>query len=365
MAHRSVASVVGDVGGAEAVAPVLTALARRGDLGPVVASSAGASVLDRAGIAHRRDPVDWGAWLDEAAPSGLLTTTSWADPPMELAALEAARVRGIPSVAVVDFWANYRRRFTWPDGNQTWPDVIVVPDPVAALEAVADGVPADRVRPLGNPHYEHLLQRYRVVDERARAAFRERVGVRRHRTLVVFASQPIKALYGGALGYDEASVLQALCRAVVEVGHWLGHPIEIVVRAHPREDWRLEGVDTGGALVRLANTEEAMDWAMSADLVVGMTSAVLVQAALLGARVVSVQPNLIGPDCLPSNRLGLTDPIYDASDLAPGLYRALARPAHTQKARALLEARRAATGAAARIALLLETMTAIHAEVGG
>ncbi len=80
-----------------------------------------------------------------------------------------------------------------------------------------------------------------------------------------------------------------------------------------------------------------------------MTSALLLQTAVLGGRVVSVQPGLVGIDRLPSNRLGLSDGVFDEADVAPALYRALARPAHLGSARAVRRARGAADGATFRL----------------
>jgi hypothetical protein len=356
MSRPSVASVVGDAGGAEALAPVLVSLARRGMLGPVVSAPAGMVALERAGVAFDRlEANDAESFVDSVGPSMLLCTTSWGDHPVELPFIAAARTRGIPSLAVIDFWSNYRRRFE-SGGQLTLPDLIAVPDDAARLEAAQEGLPADRLVALGNPCYESLIERYGDFDRQARTAFRARVGVGRQVTLVLFASQPLNALYGDDLGYDERGVLTAVHQGLEQVAEWLGHPVELAVRAHPRED-RLT-LPEPGARVRLRSAagDDALGWALAADLVVGMTSAVLLQAAMLGARVVSVQPNLRGPDRLPSNRLGLTDGVYQSELIPAALYRALARSAHTQSARVLHRLRVAASGATARFGELIDQM---------
>ena len=349
----SLASVVADAGGAEALVPVLEAVAGRGALAGIVAGVPAAAVLSRAGLpfvaAADLAPHNEGAWLAAVGATGLITSTSWGENPQELGFIEAARARQIPTAAIIDFWSNYRSRFVAGTGELILPDWIVVPDEVAAAEAVSDGLPADRLVAAGNPHLEHLLERSLEFGPEQRMAFRESVGVPRKATLVVFASQPIRALYGETLGYTEDQVLIEVRAALERAMGWLGHRAVLAVRSHPRERDAVVLSSSDGVAVRPGNRGEPLAWVMAADLVVGMTSALLVQASLVGRRVVSVQPGLVGDDHLPTNRLGLTDAVYERDAIAPVLYRALARPAHLGSGRALQRLRGAASGATVRV----------------
>ncbi len=349
----SLASVVADAGGAEALVPVLEAVAGRGALAGIVADVPAAAVLSRAGLpftaAVSLATNDEGAWLAAVGATGLLTSTSWGDDPVELGFIDAARERQIPTAAIIDFWSNYRSRFVAATGQVILPDWIVVPDDVAAVEAASDGLPADRLIAAGNPHYERLLERSLRFGPEQRMAFRESVGVPRKATLVVFASQPIRALYGETLGYTEDQVLLEVRDGLGQAMEWLGHRAVLAVRSHPRQGDPVVLSSTDGVAVRSGNNGDPLSWVMAADLVVGMTSALLVQASLLGGRVVSVQPGLVGGDRLPTNRLGLTDAVYEREAIAPVLYRALARPVHLGSGRALQRLRGAASGATLRV----------------
>ncbi|MDX2058422.1 MAG: hypothetical protein SFV24_11520 [Gemmatimonadales bacterium] len=342
-------SVLGDVGGAEAVLPVLEALQRRGSLGQVWAGPLAAAALERAGLPFQPLAEEPLARLSEGRATLLLTGTSWGDEPPELGYLEAARTLGIPSISVIDFWSNYVARFLNRRGDMILPDRIAVPDQVALLEAVAEGLPEDRLVVTGNPHYERLLQRYQGFDRDARLAFRERVGLSRTATVVLFGSQPLAAMYGDRLGYTEHTALAAVRNGLETVAEWIGHPTVLAIRRHPREAAAPLPASTSSVRVVDASEGDALSWALAADLVVGMTSALLLQTAVLGGRVVSVQPGLVGVDRLPSNRLGLSDGVFDGADVASALYRALARPAHLGSARAVRRARGAAEGAAFRL----------------
>lgn len=345
----SVVSVAGDAGGAEALAPVLQALQRRGALAQVYAAGPAAGVWDRAGIEHRVMPADPEAALAAVRPTVVLTGTSWGRYRPELAFLEAAETLHVPSVAVVDFWSNYLQRFVRPDGEIVFPDRVAVPDEGARQEAAAEGIPGERLAVTGNPYYEELLGRYHGFGLEQRLSFRERVGIGRKALVVLFVSQPIAALYDDQLGYTEKTALAGTAAALEQVAEWLGHQIVLAVRKHPREGHLELPKSTGSVRVVPAAGEEALAWALACDLVVGMNSAVLMQAALLGGRVVSVQPGLEGADLLPGNRLGITEPAYTQDDVAPTIFRALARPAHLGTARTLHRMRASIAGSTARV----------------
>ena len=346
---RSVVSVLGDAGGAEALIPVLHELERRGELKAVFAGGPAAQLLEQAAIEFAMVPSDPVAVLTSLEPSVLMTGTSWGGWAPELAFIKAAEGLQIPSLAVIDFWANYLARFIAPTGELVMPDRVAVPDESARLEAIAEGIAGDRLVVTGNPHYEALLARYGGFDQGERIRFRERVGVPRKAMVVFFASQPIAALYGDRLGYTEDQILATVYTALEQVSEWLGHPILLAVRPHPRQGEVTLPGSTPRVPVRLAAGEPALAWAMSSELVTGMTSAVLMQAAMLGARVVSVQAGLDGPDHLPGNRLGITQSAYTVAEVAPALYRALATPAHLGSGRALQRMRATIEGATARV----------------
>lgn len=362
----SVVSVLSDAGGAEALLPVLELLRRRGSLTGVFASGPAVALLDRAGIDHAVVPGDPGAALASLDPTVVVTGTSWGGWAPELGFIAAAEGLQIPSLAVVDFWANYLARFVTPDGEVVMPDRIAVPDDAARLEAIAEGIDGDRLIVTGNPHYEALLQRYRDFDQTMRFAFREKVGLPRKALVVLFASQPIAALYGDRLGYTEDQVLDQIRSALEQVAIWLGHGVILAVRPHPRQTQVTLPLSSSRVQVRLATGEDALSWALSCDLVAGMTSAVLMQAALLGARVVSVQPGLDADDHLPGNRLGITQGAFVTGDIAPILYRTMASSAHLGSSRALQRMRGGIEGATERLLdEIVEIGTRFTTEVEG
>jgi hypothetical protein len=168
--------------------------------------------------------------------------------------------------------------------------------------------------------------------------------------LILFVSQPIDAVAatGSRLGFGEREVLHGVRDTLARLP-WGGTGPVLAIRRHPREG--PIALKTAGFPREIdAAGPNAGDWVAAADVVIGMNSALLLHASLLGRLVVSVQPGLRGPDPLPSNRLGLSHPVYDLAHLRRVLGHVL-RPAYrvpTARSRQALEALSA--GATERVA---------------
>jgi hypothetical protein len=116
---------------------------------------------------------------------------------------------------------------------------------------------------------------------------------------------------------DERDVLGAVVSALDEVSAADDLEISVAVRPHPRETLRQEDLPVAARCrVLLAREGEAWEAALAADLVVGITTILLVEAALLGCAVVSVQPDGDRErDPLPTNRSGASTAVYDLGSL--------------------------------------------------
>ena len=204
------------------------------------------------------------AWLDGIE----LLVMSATRREIEAALIRMAASRSIPVVQVIDTWGNYRPRFL--DGMAP---CIVVPDDFAAKEAVADGVPRERLAVIGNPAWDGLPP-LPLGDAGTLA----------------FLAQPLRRLFGEQLGYDEASALEMLRRARGI------HPDliqKLIVVPHPAGD------DPGGDEPRMTLAPALAE----AGMIAGMFTSALVDAVLGGRQVVSVQPGLPDRDrCVLSRR---------------------------------------------------------------
>jgi len=244
-------------------------------------------------------------------PELLLTGTSW-QPEIESALWQKAAERGIPSLAILDNWNSVSRRFTAPVGGAAYnslPDRVAVMDEFTRAAMVEAGCPSGCVRVTGQP----ALDGFSNPEAFSRMAARERLGVEMEKPILLFVSEALQTFFGESgeldvrFGYDDevvlADVLEALSEPEAERFSMVVklHPAETVDRASPV---LARYPDISSRVVR----ESGQDWAAAANLVVGTTSILLLEAALMGRKVCSHRPNArSGSPMLEANRGRITE----------------------------------------------------------
>lgn len=297
-----------DLGGAQAIMPVVDALTRRGWECRGVLTGLARGVFGRGAISFDDGSAmtdeDLSAYINAHQPNIFLAGRSVAYT-VDKRMLLMLRERNIPSVYVLDFWNYYHQWFSDTDTDFKYlPDIVCVMDEMARQDMIAEGFPSERLRVTGNPHFEHFADGI------------ERGAGDPHR--ILFMSQPIKALTPAGkppeYEFDEIEVFEALERAFLTLpGEYC-----LQIRLHPKED--PHHYDSYlGERISLA-TEPTLEEAIAeAGLVVGMFSPVLLQALAAGKPVISYEPGLTGVDPFPTNRLGLTKRLDSEPELAEAL----------------------------------------------
>lgn len=316
-----VVAVAGDAGGARALLPVIIELRSRGVEVDARAYAAATAIWTAAGLRpHPARPIDIGG-----ADRVVLGTTVGPEQ-HELEYLAAAQAARIPVVSIVDSWVHYRERFTSSTGEVRWPDHVAVADEEMRDGVVAQGAPRGRVVVTGQPAFDELAP-LSTAEGRAdaRAFVSSAFGISSGGTLVLFASQPLHQLYAPEeLGFDDRAILGEVVTDLVGVMEARARSADLVVKLHPREMADPPPVPRSpGPAVRIHVAPDdrlpARVLAAAADLVVGMSSILLVEACLLGTPAISYQPGLRLPDALPANRRGWTRAVRDRGALAAAL----------------------------------------------
>lgn len=346
-----IVAVAGDAGGASALAPVIQHLRAAGRGVAALAYRQAPAVWAEQGLAFEpvaegTDEAAAGRRLRAARAGLLLAGTSVNGCDLERRFVAAARRCGLPSLAVLDFWSNYRERFADAKGDLAdLPDRIAVMDEFARQEMIAEGFEPGRLAVTGQPAFDKL-EEFGCPSPRRRAALRGELGLGERDRLVFFASQPLADLYGHDAsnplfpGYTEHTVLRALLDALQGIAGRHPERLALVVRPHPRERPGNLRVPADGPLrVRVEANGNRWAAALAADLVVGMTTVMLVEACLLGCVVLSLQPGLRIPDPLPTTRFGASAAVYTEGEIEAAVERLLFDP----------EARAAAVGRTARL----------------
>ena len=328
--------VAGDAGGAAALVPVITTLISDGRVAVhTVAYGPACDTWSVRGIRIDEDAelsqVDPEHRLADTQAALLLVGTSLNAVMLEQRFVRVARTMGVPSVAVLDSWVNYVERFLDESGQAfTVPDRIAVMDEHARAEMIQQGIADALLVVTGQPAFDDVLAHRDGFTADRRRHIRDVWGATDDDSVVLFASQPLSELYGadpgGArhFGYDEQQVARRLIGALERAARDAGRSVMLVLRPHPREDPAWMRALTGADIrVTVSDNGSARDAALAAELVAGMSSALLIEACYMQCVVISLQPGLRREDVLPTNRMRYTQPVYHDSDIEPTVKRLL------------------------------------------
>jgi hypothetical protein len=233
--------------------------------------------------------------------------------------VSACRRIGLPSFAVIDLEVNADKRFRGESENplQYIPDRLAVPDDATRAAYVRLGVDAEKIAVCGHPHYDYVRRRRSEFAAMDRAALRKSLfpEAPESRPVWLFLSEGTDglapsetrrsaqySLHGrGKSDARTAIVLEELldAAALQSPRPW------VVLRPHPQnysdvtEQYaeEIDQVIAGGDPLPLV-------WA--ADLTIGMSTMLLLEAYLLGCPTLAILPRAVEKSWLPTLAAGLT-----------------------------------------------------------
>ena len=334
---------VEDPGAVNCIAPIVDELARRSV--PVRLLSAGHATR----LLHERGlrSTPWhGDSVTAAALAGpprlLLVGTSENPDSPAFSLLACARQAGVPSAAIIDSGANSAHRFRGRTERPLAhaPDRLLVPDEPTYRAFATLGFAPERIAIVGHPDDDRLRDVAAELEAVGRGSVRKRaMRATPDRIVLVFVSEISTGLNpgqyvrsaeytlfgrGGAMLRTEIVVEELLeAIAALEADQW-PRPY-MVLRRHPKE--------TEGDLPELASEFDEVsvggsphDVVYAADLVVGMSSMLLVEAHRLGVPTLAVLPRACEREWLQPVRDGEIPSVFRRKDLVTALGGLLAFP---------------------------------------
>lgn len=222
--------------------------------------------------------------LDNNEVGMLVTGTSWGTD-IEVQCLDMCNSCGVKTVAILDYWSNYRMRFKYLDCDKyVFPQKLFVMDEIAYKEAIEDGIEEDILEIMGSPGLDKLINlKNKTKNEDNKKGD------------ILFLSDPLSDLYGDSLGYTEESVLED----ILEICENLGRDVK--VKFHPKDNDSMR--QKYAHLEVDGNIDEILP---GYRIVISMLTMGLLHAYLLGVPIISYQPGLLGKDMCITNVLGIT-----------------------------------------------------------
>ncbi len=256
--------------------------------------------------------------LQKNHPSIIVTGTSVNTIDLEKKFIRAARKLKIPSIAVLDFWSNYSLRFSDDVGDLKFvPEKIAIMDEIASNDMIAEGFHPDTLIVTGQPAFDALEKFKLMYNNENRQKIRNEFHIHENEFFVLFLSQPLSRMYGDDesnprfLGYTEKTVIRNLVAALNKISQDYKKRIALIIRPHPREKSdEFKNITSKVIRIIVSRDNNPREMVMSADLVIGMNTELLVEACYLGCIVVSLQPGLRNKDVLPTNHEGYSVPVY-------------------------------------------------------
>lgn len=269
-----------DPGGANAIKPLIEPLSLKGFKCLVYAKGPALEILPNAiYYANNTDNL-----VKSIMPNFIITGTSVSDMTEKELRLSAKNF-GIKCLAILDAWVNYNR-FTKFSSlelsiNKRYnellylPTYLIVIDKYAKNEAIKECVPKEIIYPLGNPHFGYIKDCFKEQNvDKLRTSL-----LNGKQKLILWAQEP----HTNELGLESLKDLAEL----------IPDNASLIIKPHPRENYeKFAKIARGGGIIIDKNIS-SLQAIKIADLVVSMTSMMLVESVILNKNALSYQKDEI------------------------------------------------------------------------
>lgn len=228
------------------------------------------------------------------------------------------RENEILTVGVLDQWQNYGLRFSGPGSNERLaylPDYIFVMDELAKDEMIKEGIPEELIVITGQPAFDKIIEEHKILSSQINK-IKNKLQIPDNFTVITFVAESLKKDFGDRLGYDEQSTLGFLGDVLDEICERNKDlQIYFIIKLHPENKYE----EFEWALSRWSSLKkQIIEKELSScevieisDLVVGMTSIMLVEAILVSKITVSLQINSLVDSQLVATKTGAVPFIKD------------------------------------------------------
>ncbi|MFN8657722.1 MAG: hypothetical protein U0105_15390 [Candidatus Obscuribacterales bacterium] len=258
------------------------------------------------------------------APSVIVAGTAENKQTLAFDLFRQARTARIPTVGVVDMVVNADCRFRG-EGESAFanaPEYIMVPDDDTRRAFASLGFAPDRLVVTGYPQFDFVREKLQEAPEQSDVSTSE------YPAEIVFVAEPESKLnpalstrnanYGfkgrGQSDFRTHIILEELIAALQKTQL----PARLIVRLHPKNSLE-QFTDYRTDVAEFSHGGDPLAAFQAADLVVGITSMALQEAAWLGKRTLAVLPESTDKEKLAAISSGLTPAVFSPGELRDAL----------------------------------------------
>jgi hypothetical protein len=285
----------------------------------VLSNGAATNLLDMAGlqtkvISHCTNPDEILGKLD---PSLFITGTSENKQSPGLILIEACRKRSIPSIGLVDAYMNSKFRFSGTGNNplEYAPEFLFLPDIVTKAKYVRLGFPPEKAFAFGHPNNDRVRAELKILQTKDYDQMRHKLFPSADVTskIIVFAAELSEGIdenyFSNSSGYKLKGrgskkrtniAIEEFLDAVSRLDN-----LHIVLRLHPKNTIE-EFKDYLNEFNQISIDESPHEIVYYSDCVVGLTSMLIVEAAIMEKPTFSILVDEREKEWLPTFRSGVT-----------------------------------------------------------
>lgn len=248
--------------------------------------------------------------IDSFKPELIITGTSNTSN-LEMVFWEVGKYNNITTVSTIDYWTSFAERYSINGGKRVESDFIFVTNKDFKKQLVSEGFVHNKIIFIGNPYIDEasdFKDLFESSDEYI--ALKNKYDTHGFFTLL-FASEFTvnpEPYTTTDRGYTEFDALDEFFNGISTIKQYLEIQERILIKPHPFENNdKYDRVNSYGLCYTVVKDNiDPRKIILISDIVCGMTSVLLFEAALLCKPVFSIQPNLTGPDYSYSNKHNLS-----------------------------------------------------------
>lgn len=263
------------------------------------------------------------AALQDFKPSIVITGTSENKQSFAFDLIDESMRNSIPTIGAVDMAVNAEYRFRGQTNNPLnhCPDYIVVPDEMTVLTFRKLGFAQEKLVEIGHPHYDYVKDCANIFSQLNKKDLRAKYfpTFKSDDFIVTFLSQPSSLLDKSMMERSEEYTLvgwrdsnkrtNIVLQEIIDALEDYRPGIKFGVRLHPKNSLT-EFIEVESRLDFLDTSSDSLEFIYATDFVIGMSTMLLFEAALMGKQTLSVLPRKTEFNWMPSGAASVIPVAY-------------------------------------------------------